>query len=1387
MICIRRILAGLLSLAMVAVTPVHAVPTEPSGLPVLPTDYARELVAADEYHRQYADLEQAGSGQLRSALAPDRFLLMEQSAYPREISVVKTFAGHLYRKWKLNTLLKKTNAYLRAIHRGRMIEPDPVVLTREEIKESIYEHLNDGRRVDTPLFLWNRRADRAQLENCQSVILEIQRTWNYNQQAGIANMTNAEIDTKVRNINWWDVQVQVREGEHFVKTMPMRDTAGGVATGLEQPYFCSQQSCTFSFVKEKTTLNVFGIKSQVVGTFDQFVVFTHSDSYDSATGTQYISFLDLGTYNGLLGNESIPVFRLPLKIDESIRTLAVRDGRLVLNERFFIEREYFDQASEMQQVAFNLTANLIDPDSWQKVIPLVDNVKEFFDKTVAQEIKSKADEREGLRAATVLMQQLGQDLQARLDAQKLMKPMTEKEHYHLGKAMAGAGVSDHKEAAERLALYHKRVGDSAALGKLMSQTQERARTSRKFNARLRLLGATLISPRPNASQKIKQALGGWYVRRKIFDSTTGIDRAVKILDRPFVDAGVIGAVALRLAAPESFNTLVDTGLSFGVAITDYMVYALNGIGESFVTASKATFSAIYSPIKSIGNAYIYDGNWWRTAVGVSAFAGFLGALYFVPHFVFNFAQWTKDMRKPDYKGFVDWRVRVNEAYYKRIADEEAVKRSDSEEDASRIEFSPEEEAEIQEWLHERRSQRERGGGRATANEHQKMLEAALEQQTREIADAATAGEQSVAVREAADQPEQAKSFWWAFKHFAISMPSLELTLERWAAIWNWYASWRFTTLGFAYVHVMGSDIPVWPLKLKPLALTMRLLYPEFLSTSIFKNDHKGAVPSEMNGGLRSRCTRLYQRMCNLHSASGQAMADPKKQLRALEAFEDQIIKAEEQISEVAFRSALAQLPKFLNSPKDLKALFNSKSLNTITQKDILALSWSSKTFLRAYFESVYEAGMNKYLSEMLAAHDEATTAAISTPSAETPRADVRTLKQLKERMVRAQAVNGPAANFGFNIDTARNAALAVTGSADHLERARDAVKRGQLSWSNFAMNNKFDLVSDFDPKQNPSMDRVAVVHKRLQSPGALGRALRAEISKLKLTLPIELSFKLLLSAGVVEGAMVPIQKEMFGENSTFYLSHTSFYMMMASGFFMSIMADAWLKLQEDARQDDMGEFGKIPQGEDATRGFMQWYHKQFFAEKNSLMANWAFSNYVSFWNLPAGLANISLFYFMFSGRIDLSLLFSGYAIAFGTPFSALHYKVDQAFERAAHYAARGIKDPKWLAHPEVQKFLIPEMQRYRDHFTVYKDIYANVSGNLINNWEMIPTAYGTRGLTRALLGGGLLEEYIVNGALQPMQTAVAGVPVLGPVMTPLLQGCELILTNGNPDLTRIKK
>ncbi|MBX3021568.1 MAG: hypothetical protein KF799_07815 [Bdellovibrionales bacterium] len=1481
--------------------------------------------SADIYGTQFANLEQAGAGQVKGSLPPDRFLLMEQSVFRREIPVVRTFLGHTFRKWRLEALHRKVAAFavrlpdssaelntdelvhfakallpiyanmkwmrnehpinkevleaithisssgtladallpLLSLDGEKLVETQAIADGEQRLDATVTlmltgltnDHLTNGRRSDTPLFIWDSQKSSGRLTRIARVLTAFQERWSSNERLQVANPTESPYERKTRAINWWDTSVQIQDNDKVLQTLNMRDTAAGVDSSQSQPFFCAQEKCRFNIVKDKTVLHSFGIPSKVVATFNEFVVFTHADGYDAETGTQYLLFMDMKTYSGLIGNEDLPIFRLPLKIDQPVRSMDIRDGRLTLNGQFGVDASFFKQASEMQQVAFNLQANLLSPDSWAKVLPLVDSVQEFFSKSVHNELQEAQNKQTGMKSATVLMERLGTELQAHLDAQKQLKPLNADEKADLKAITSAPAILENGQVDQAIAslkLYHQRVSQSEVLGQIMHESQERLRISRKLTARVRLLGSAWVSPRPFASQKIKEALGAWYVRHPGKDGV--MERLLRLTDRPYVNAGVIGAGIMAAVAPDSFHSMVNLGLSAGTSIVDYITFALGGMGEASVEGTKAT-GAFFTDISTIPEQYFNDGAWMRTLVAIPTYIGFLAGLYFTGHFAFNLAQLFRDLKKPGINGFVDRQQKFKEEYYANLAKDEASHRNFG----SEVTFTPEEDAQIRQWTDVRRAEFRKGGvfarmGNAIKNTFNKivdtavapmrsLIDASMESQNEDILNAMVRAETSPAVQKGlTDSKEDHHTFWTAFmrtaagkalgdasgsvtkfigkyggavKDLTFSLPALELTLSRWVHVWNEWAMWRTAVFGWAKVRVLGSDIPVF-IKVRPLSFAAKLLYPEFQKTVGMRRTGQRVLPTELNGGLRSRFGTMWDKVSK-YNASGISDSslqtdpdtsaellhlpgnwNPQLQLQALEKFEDQIIDVEKEISEVAFRKSLEALSDYMTDKKDLKILFNAKGITNIVEPDIRELSWKSQTFVRAHYDSAYTAAMTKYLNEEVERREAASNveSVVELDAAPTPipveaQTEVDQTQQdaqdslidLKNHLARLNvSPDGVVHDYGFDLLSARSAALAVAGDQSHIEAAKVAVAKGRLSPSNFIRNTKFGLIADYDPTQNKTMKRVEEVHRRLQSPSAMGRAVRAELVKLVLTVPIELTARLIFTAGIFEGAMKPLQEHFWGPNSVFFLSETSFMMIFASGFVMSMMADAWLKVQQDARQDEAGEFGAIPVGEDAEKSFLRWYLKQFNEEENSLMKNWKQANSLAFWNMPAAIPNILLFWAMFSGRFDLSLLLAGYVLSFGTPLSAIHYKVDQAFERAVHFAARGIKEEKWMAHPEVQKLLVPEMQKSRFRFSIYNDLWNTIQGDWLNNVEFIPTSLGTRGFQRAMFGGGLLEEYIIKGALRPIQHAVTGIPVLEHVVKPLAKGCEFLLSNGNTDL-----
>jgi hypothetical protein len=1380
---------------------------------------SEDFAKAQELDQQWGRLDELPAGQPRGSIAADRFLLMEQTVLPKELPVVSRFGGQVLRLHKLVVLIQRVDRYLKLIDEGKAeartfedLDPKDIpALTKDQTDKEIMAHIAAGRKADTPYFVWQRRLDKEHLLNIRRHMVTMFNTWQRDRAMDVANYTQADTSRRVRAVNWWDVNVSVTEADGPVlRVLPMSDTARYRSLSGKAPYFCAEDVCQFNLTYKNETLHKFGIPAKVVATYGQFLIFTHKDSYDAPTGTQYLSFIDLETYSTAIGNEDLPVFRMPVKTDKPISSLEIRGGKLILNGTHWLDKDVLQDASDLQQMAFNLTSNLVDPREWASTLPMVDAFREQVRRIMEHTVADAASEYGGLKKTEVLFGQLGKELQSQLEKTAAIKPSNPSVSEE---NLKDAGKDGKFETAlKAVQTYHDRVKQSGVLADRMEKVTTKVADSRKLSGRISMLMAKLLSPKPWASQKLKEAIGIYVAKRgDLLPSQRGF--IGNFMDRPFLNSGVIAATAMSIFMPDSFHQLVGMGLGVGSSVLDYMMFALKGIGESVLVGTDRTFAALYEPVKAIGDQYIYNGNWYRTLIGLAAFVPTIFSIYYLSHWAFNFHKYKEDLRAGKAKNFIEQQSLAKYEALKRQADEDAKKHT-----GEVANLSGEDKAGIDQWLKDRAAGKhsppkkygwfsrhilgKKGAPEEMVSEEKMIGETAINERVGEALAAGEAAAESEAVKDVSRlETGEFKSFWAAAKHFAFTgMASYETTLHRWASFWNFYAGWRFCSVGFKGVRVCKTNIPLM-ISPKPVMWSARLLFPDLFSTVVAKRNGKLVIPTQINGGLRKRALHDFVGIFSKRAAEAaraKLQGTTTEQIRNLSRFEDKIIDVENEIVKVAFNESLGALAKFATNKKDLEIIFGADPITSITNSQIRDLSFASQTFLRAHFESIYDRAMHKYMEGLVDAEgaeppisigdlDKIEEAAMNEQRAisesggglkgETGGAS---LAELKKAFVAKTTVG---ADHKFDLERAKGIVKEVADDGAHRIVALEAVRKGRLSVSNIARNTKYNAVSNLDPEQNPSMARWNVVHTRLQSPGALGRAVRAEISKLLVTFPLDLGMKMFLAAGITEGVLKPIQEEFWGPNSTAYLSHTSFYMLMASGFAMGMMADAWVKVQMDQRQDDMGEFGQIPKGEDAVRGLTRWWTKNFFAPANSLWSNYMFYNKVIFWNLPAALFNISLFYYAFSGRIDLSLLIAGYVVAFGTPLGAFHQKLDQAFERAVHYAARGLKKELWLGDPRVQEVMLKEQQRMRNRYTFWHDFFSGIEGNWTTAIEMIPTSYGTRGFARALFGGKLIEEMIVDGVLDPAKAAVANVPGVGPAVNAVAAACEHLLTYGNEDLT----
>lgn len=1422
----KRVLLSVLSF-QIAFAPMLAYPEAPAAQPGL------QVLEAEEFAQIIQNSENIPAGQPRGSFAPDRFLLLEQEAHQVtrvgrawgvfSTAIERDIQTHRERASIVNQLRHRMKEWLgdakftKPCEQFNNDEKMSALLSPAMVTKKLIDHLNGDGPKGTPLFVWEQKNNPAALACLHDQILDIYYGWNSQlwdlwevrkSLDSVPNVTQAPERVAKRYYNWWTTSINLinkTADEQFAK-LPMSNTADGHSISDRNSYSCPKnESCKFEIVSNKgLKLNTFHINVKTMTTFGPYVIWTHSDSFDKDTGVQYFSFIDLATYSASIGHADIPVYRLPLHTGEEITSIAVKNKNLILSGATGSSTEpieAFMAASENGQMAFNMTSNVTTPEDVAKTLPYLDAVTDVMEKGMRANLADAAADKEDGKQALPLLNDLGKDLKEQILQDKQLFAFIKDKKTDLNTAEV-AGLSAQMKAV--MGRYTEGLTKSELLKKRMEKNVARTKFSRELKGKFDKFTRALLVPSPNASLKIKRAL-----------IAVGAMRSMErgkpwqlLIDRPWLYATAVGAGIAYGVAPEAFMKVVEGGLALGNGIYDYTKYAVMGVGQSLLKGTYATFGPLvdwinpWNPNPSAAKAqYISDGNWWRTLVGLSFYIPITLLSYWVPHTLFNLHHAYIDSREKGWefnkRNFTHYMRQFSRDYYQRLGEDEMrrrqIKKVNEKGEEEEIVLTPEENEEIEAHMLVRQAKIDERKAKSWTG----RLKRYFQHSNDELAEAT---KRSEAAKRAHDPGRKVNNIWKAIAYMSFSYPAMELTLGRWVQFWNWFAGMRYNTASFLTLRDVGLkyNFPIFIYRLKPITGSVRMLFPDFFTTTVAKREEhdpktnkrtsKLTIPTVLNGGTRTWQFRdmiwLKESLFGKPAAMQEAEDDLVREMTAsefkgiTEDFEREILDVEEQVQKVAFEAAIKRLPDFVSDKEDLVKIFTEKPFQSVAEKRIRELPSEIRTFIRLYFEEIYEQAMGDYLKAVIQKEDP--TFLSSTEGAG------MSLGELKERLISFRRENRIRKSYDFSGADAATLAARVTTDEELYKAVAKQARKGELSITNFLMNRKFHVIADMDPKQNPSMERYADVQDRMKSPNALSRAIRAEISKLIITFPLNLAFKLALTAGIFEGAFKPIQEHFLGPNSVFYLSRDSFYMTMLAGFVMGMMADAWVKLQQDSRQDAMGDFGHVPKGEDAEKGIWSWFVKQFNAKNNSISANWAYSNKIAFWNFPAALTNMALFYGLFSGRLDFSFILAGYAMAFGTPLSALGMKIDQAFERAVEYASRGIKDERWLAHPGLQAMVSAEKQRYRNRFQLLADVYLNIVGNWQTTVEMIPTNYGPRGFARALFGGPLLEEAIVENILRPARNLVANVPVVDHVVTTLANGCEYLLTNGNVDL-RLKK
>lgn len=1167
-----------------------------------------------------------------------------------------------------------------------------------------------------------------------------------------------------RFINWWDLELSFKgfefddntprlPGLHnldFVNTSHFKDS------GLGSSERNSQIPFSFTLHSKKTgeKLNSFTIPTVSLATFGPFIVFIRPNTYDSNTQTQRVTFIDLERYGHLVGNEDIPVFDFPVSSSEPLTTLKVKDGKLELGSSHRIHPAQLVDLSLIYSTAFNLTSNMVNPAMIEATLPLVDSISNYLN-----QVSTPSDSH--YLGAHIDTRRLSTEIEDKLTAQANLQLYKKEQTRALDESLQQISSEDipenEKAAAE---LFFDTITKSQEMEASITKVATLYKQGETIQHKFRALTHHLISPRPLASKKIKKSIVGVVAKTEQMMGQSPAKILNNMSSRKMMTVGMLTSAAVAVAFPESATAWTMQGLQYGGQVLSSIGSALAGAGEAVWKSTKDVSSVLFSMPSTVHENLLSDGKWKKLGIGLSALvvslAGVLGAY----HLVQNTVSVLNDRRKTSWNNLAERQRKIQEKYLNTLAEAEAeLRRQDSRQ------FTEEEDQLVRNIIKLDIENRK--------NRFKKMF--LQKKKNWELAEEAAQTSEAAAMAKEKN-PNEINGFWKAFFHLYFSFASYSKTVLDYTGIWNAYSALRYSTARWGYKEVAGVKIPY--IRFTPILLGSRLIYPNMFSTIT----EGRTLPTELNRGtesLHKKAGRYLNRwtMRYIMGASPEIM---KKRAAAERRVNKKLLEIESRVIKASFRKSIWALSEYMKEQSEFVHLFNSDGLVNITDKDIRKLKKRNKTFLRVYFENTYKETMAEILKSELQVssseliHDslfeEMRQLAPNNPELYHLLQDITeqieaqgevsdsSLTDLRDLLTSLQTISSQSVKLNVSDAKISEVIDQVTGLPEVFKNAEIEAEKTFKSLSAFFNNIKHEITGEFDPKQDGSMNRYAVVQEKRKKPLALARAIRAEVSNIIVTLPLEIVMILGLTAGIVEGVMVPLQPEMFAENSFFYLSRYSFYGGLVAGVLTGLLANSWYKLQQDSRHDDLGNFGNVPRGEDAKKSFLSWLLKQTNQRDNSLWSNWKHLMNIVWNNIPAYLLNAAFFNLIFLGFFDIDVWVMSLVTAFSIPMGALVMKIEQGFEKAADYDARIFPD-KLLPHPEVQAYLQKRKQIRRNKFNLVFDLFRNWEGTVTTNAFLTPTETYPEGraFSRALMGGDIVAERIITAA-QEMEDMLENTP-----------------------------
>lgn len=1255
---------------------------------------------------------------------------------------------------------------------------------------------------------------------------------------------------------------------------------------------------SFDLTYEGKSFHRFHLKIRSAKWIGSYLVFTEEDGYIKKTGIQNLLFLDLNFLLGALGNNLLPVFRMPVLTQKEV---DVRD----LN---FLTEESLKVFAEGNQVSFNVQVNLIDPKVSKNLVPLIDSFTDYFKKATELAAASQVNQMNSASQAYLATKEFAEQTKAQLEAVKNKDLKITEEKANTSRALLSSFFPQNPDGnnpanLERVVANFER---QVHFQESMLDFDKTTSGTRKLLNRTALIASKLFMPRPLEADKIVQAMA------LVIHSVKGTS-PYRLASHFFKR---VGEGIMRLPDPLGPFTTIAAG--------GFMLYAALSIAPSVQ-------SAIFGPVKDFAELHVYAAedflkgfdpkvfaeayltgeNLKRVAIGMTAVFSALYVSLGIPHLLINSYYLMRDFKKRgvyqnaqvagsekerwkekasafvrSYKlAFIE---RQNDEQVKYLdllinddgSSEEEQKNkekqkpewSDLDHSAARllifmnkikvkktatpdhrdVHWTPDLQRELEDILktydrleqeatfaemvqkihadnqknqnpveildvvgmNEQESVKGKNPLEAMANEIDSIklaasqyedtyinhrsadallnhLESILKSDARlrlspenlrkqlsilsKLRQAASTVQftyiekdlaqnvdaflvESLASKSAEDLHSHpvrfVNTFGQAIRHFLFSYSSFTTAGYLYVKMWNAWFAFRAYFFKPGPMEMRLLNPMTWVTALLPSTWFTLLTYPQYFSRITSMGKKQLALPTRFNGAYRSWGEYLSLRGKDFASA-GQ-----NPELALMEEYEKEVVKLESKVAQKSLSHAYRAVVKHMESAEELKKLQLEGGIGTITEETVQQLSAKQKAFFRLYFDQLFDESMRELLDRYISSRR-------SFDSGWVVREGHKKIMELKLTEVEIAAIvdSKAAEQRLFDQVSAEVAKRWVSSQA----------------WQSYF---KHQALTRLTPETNIQTQRILSVNGQMAKPKAMARGIRSAVAGFVVDKPIELFFLFFCMAGVTTPLLQPIQAEMFGENSWFHLSRYVFINSFIIGAVTGLLADTWLKLQQDERLDD--KLGQVPRGKEAERGIFKHYYHQFAkAEDNTWWKNHAYSMKLAWANLKPALITMFTFNMISMGRLDLDSYLVGYMMVFFAPFSGLYMKFDQAFEKTVGWFAKNFPD-KYLKHSLVQDYLNKEIGKSRLVFNlIYKTLWENPLGYFLMILSAMETSkFGTRSMARIIFGGYTPTEIVVNSAYEGAKSLPGG--LAGPAVS-AVKSCEWILTNNYIEGTKLQK